>query len=138
MIASLLHLPAFHNMTSIINLSHGTVLESLVEVCSLEVLMLTHLPLTIHHACTSLSLHGHLHGRMLLCVKYNRVQLPQIGQASDFHVMYCCRRRRSEAAGRKRGTPKKHIGMNQNHLILCAWPALKCQHFPSLHPQQIQ
>lgn len=108
MIASLLHLRAFHNKTSIINHSHGNVLESLVEVCSLEVLMLTHLPPNhtsrLHFpqltwACT-------VHGRMLLCVKYNRAQLPQIGQASDFHVMYC-RRRRSKAAGRKRGTPKK-------------------------------
>lgn len=43
------------------------------------------------------------------------LQLAQIGEAGDFHGMYCCWRRRQQ---RERGGPRrKHIGMNQNHLV---------------------
>ena len=65
--------PAFHNVTTIINHSRDNVPGWVEELCAPEVFILTRFPAhpppsppAIHHACTALSLHGHLHGRAAL------------------------------------------------------------------------
>lgn len=129
MIASLL--PAFHDMTSIINHSYGNVLEWLVEVGSLEVLILTHLPpkhtSCLH--CPSAYMGTYMEEWLWVC---NTVELAQRGWASDFHGMYYCWTRRHGATARERPR-RKHIGMNQNHLVLFFMAFLKPSALPP-HP----
>lgn len=120
--------PAFQNGAAAINHCQGGVLEWTAEVCSLEVLMLTHLPPQPYIMRVLLSAYTSTHlEEWPKCSVLVRAGLGRAGP-----VLHCrpCRGRRVTNSNKEQ----------LPHLLVLG-PAFKCQHLPRrrrrLHPRRI-